>query len=102
MLIPESVKKHSITVKPKNESVNESVDVRSAFFCAFSAFPANSPSIPNSNDRIWECFFFFNCSSPVFRIASSGVSLLNFLAGSHAEINTVSTDTRMVAANTSG
>ena len=89
-------------VKPKNESVKDSVDVRSAFFCAFSAFPASSPSIPNSNDRIRECFFFFNRNSPVFRIASSGVSLLNFLAGSHAEISTVRIETRMAAANTSG
>lgn len=54
MLIPERVKKHSITVKPKNESVNDRVDVRSAFFCAFSAFPASSPSAPNSNDRMQE------------------------------------------------
>lgn len=102
MLISERVKKHSINVKPRKERVNDRVEVRKAFFCAFSAFPASSPSIPKKSVRMEEFFFRFSCSSPVFFMASRGVSLLSFLAGSHAETNTVRADARMVTANTRG
>ena len=102
MLIPESVKKHSINAKLRKERVSDKVEVRKDFFCAFNAFPASSPSIPNKNARIRDFFLRFNCNSPVFFIASRGVSVLNFLAGSHAEINTVKRDTRIVIANTNG
>ncbi len=92
----ERVKKHSMNVKPRKERVKDRVEVLKAFFCAFSALPANSPSTPNNRARIREFFLRFSCNSPVFLMASSGVSLLSFLAGSHAEINTVRADTRMV------
>ena len=100
--MPESAKKHKIRVNPRKESVRDSVEVRRAFFLAFNAFPASSPSTPKSNVSILDCFFFFRCSSPVLRIASSGVILLSFLAGSHAENRTVITEEANVNANTSG
>ena len=102
MLIPESVKKHKISVNPKKESVSESVEVRRAFFLAFNAFPASSPSNPKSNVSILDCLFFFKHSSPVLRIASSGVILLSFLAGSHAENRTVTIEDAKANASTSG
>ena len=88
--------------KPRKERVNDSVAVRRDFFCAFSAFPASSPSVPNKSARIRDFFLRFSCNSPVFFIASSGVILLNFLAGSQAEISTVKNEVRIVTANTSG
>ena len=73
-------KKHSVMVKPRKERVRDSVEVRSVFFCAFRAFPASSPSVPNSRERTGECFFFFSCSPPVPRMASRGVIRLSFRA----------------------
>ena len=69
---------------------------------AFREFPASSPSIPNKKRRTGECISFLGFNSPVYRMASNGVSLLNFLAGSQAEHNTVITDDRIVHANTRG
>jgi hypothetical protein len=54
-----------MTVKLKNASVKEIEDVLSAFFCAFNAFPASSPSMPNNQNKTGELFFFLSCiSSP--------------------------------------
>ena len=75
--------------KPRNDNVRDRVEVRRFFFWAFRAFPASSPSVPNSRVSTGECFLLFSCSPPVSRMASSGVSLLNFAAGSQAENRTV-------------
>ena len=70
-----------------HEKIRDKDVVRKAFRCAFNALPASSPSTPNSSVSKGELFLRFNCSSPVFLMASRGVSLLNFTAGSHAEIH---------------
>ena len=49
-----------------------------------------------------ERFFFFRESSLIFFIASKGVSLPIFLAGIHAEISTVSMETKTANTNMSG
>ena len=102
VLIFDIVKKHCITVNAMNENIRDKDAVRRAFRCAFKAFPANSPSVPNKNASTGEFFFRLSCSSPVFLIASSGVSLLNFLAGSQADIQIVITVTSSVKIKTSG
>ena len=58
--VSEEVKKLSIRAKPKKERVNDSVAVRRDFFCAFSAFPASSPSVPNKSARIRDFFLRFS------------------------------------------
>ncbi len=88
-LIAVRVKKHMVRVKARNETVRDRLAVRRAFFWAFRAFPASSPSMPNIIARAGERFFLFSCSSPVFLMALMGVILLIFLAGIHAEIHTV-------------
>ena len=100
--MPERVKKHKVSVKPSNERVRDSVEVYIAFLLAFIEFPASSPSIPNRNRRIWECFSFFSFHSPVLRMASNGVILLSFPAGSHAEHSTVRKEDRIVTPKTMG
>lgn len=89
-------------VKAINEKTREREAVRRALRCAFSAFPANSPSMPNMSLSIWELLLRFSCNSPVFLIASSGVILLSFPAGSHAEIQIVIIVTRNVRPKTRG
>ena len=89
-------------VKPRKERVRDSVEVRSVFFCAFRAFPASSPSVPNNRERTGECFFFFSFSPPVPRMASRGVIRLSFRAGIHAENRTVRKETRRVTAKMAG
>ena len=95
-------KKHSIIVNPINDKVRDNVEVRSAFLCAFSAFPASSPSVPNKIERIGECLFLLSPVTPVPLIASNGVILLNFPAGSQAENSTVKTDNNTARINTKG
>ena len=77
-------------------------DIRKCFFWAFNAFPAISPFMPKIQDKNRECFFFFSGKTPVVLIASSGVILLNFLAGIHAEKMTVKNETKTAAANMDG
>ncbi len=89
-------------VKARKENIRLSDAVRKALFCAFNAPPANSPSNPKRQVSSGDFFLRFNCNSPVFLIASSGVSLLNFLAGIHAEIHIVATVKRSVATKTNG
>ncbi len=89
-------------VKARKENIRLSDAVRKALRCAFNALPANSPSIPKKQVSSGDFFLRFNCNSPVFLIASSGVSLLNFLAGIHAEIHIVTTVKRNVTAKTNG
>ena len=91
-----------MTENPENDNSSDRADNRNDFFCAFNAFPASSPFIPNKKDNIGECFLFFNCKPPIFRMDSSGVILLSFLAGIHAENNTVITDDKIVTANRIG
>ena len=76
--------------------------MRIAFFRALHAFPATSPSTPNSMDNKRECFLLFICSMSALRIACKGVIRLIFLAGIHADIRTVSAEVRNAAANTAG
>ena len=102
MLIPDSAKKHCIIANARNANIRDRDAVRRAFLWAFRAFPASSPSTPNSSRRIEECFRRFSCNSPVFLIASSGVSLLNFPAGIHADIHIVRIVTSSVRAQTQG
>ena len=88
--------------KPRKDSNNDNVDIRKCFFWAFNAFPASSPFMPKIQDKNRECFFFFNNKPLVFLIASSGVILLSFLAGIHAEKITVKNEMKTVAANMDG
>ena len=88
--------------KPRKDSNNEMKDIRKCFFRAFNAFPASSPFMPKMQDKNRECFFFFNNKLLVFLIASSGVILLSFLAGIHAEKITVKTEMKTVTANMDG
>ncbi len=76
--------------------------VRSAFFCAFSAFPASSPSMPKKADSRGECFFFISSAPPAPLIASRGVSLLSLCAGIHAEMSTVRNARRNIRIRTTG
>ena len=102
MLIPEIVKKHCMTVNAIKENTRDNDAVRKAFRCAFNALPASSPSIPKKSASTGELFLRFSCNSPEFFIASSGVILLNFLAGIHAEIHIVRTVINNVITNTRG
>ena len=102
MLSVERLKKFIIMEKPKKDSVRERVEVRRAFFCAFSALPASSPSMPNSSASSLDFFFFLSCSPPAFRMASRGVMRLSFIAGSQAEKSTVKSEARMVTAKIAG
>ena len=100
--MPERVKKHCIKVNARKENVRDNVAVRQAFFCAFSEFPASSPSSPKKKARTREFFLFFNWISPVFLMASRGVRRLNFLAGYQADIHTVNMVIAKVNTNTNG
>ena len=102
MLIAVREKKHCIIVKAIKENKRDREAVRRAFRWAFRALPASSPSTPNRRLRMGEDFLRLSCSSPVFLMASRGVSLLSFRAGSQAESHMVATATSRVAARIRG
>ena len=74
--------------KPKKERVNDSVAVRRDFFCAFSAFPASSPSVPIEAQEYRISFSVLAAIPQCFYGFQWGY-LAQFLAGSQAEISTV-------------
>ena len=76
--------------------------MRRAFCWAFIAACASSPSTPSKRGRSPVLFLRLSCSSPVFFIASRGVSLLSLMAGSHAEIHIVPAVAAKVIPSTSG
>ena len=95
-------KKQSINPNARKEKVSENDAVRRDLLRALSAFPASSPSIPNSAPRRRDSFFFVRLLSPLPRTASMGHILPSFQAGIQAEIITVAPTHKSAAHRTSG
>ena len=98
----EALAELSQCINPVTDSSRDKEDIRRAFLWAFNAFPASSPSIPNSQNKKGECFSFLSCKPPLFPMASRGVILLNFTAGIQAENNTVTAEATSVIAKMAG
>ena len=102
MLMPEREKKHCMAVNAIKENTRDRDAVRRALRCALKALPASSPSTPKRRLKTGDFFLCFSCSSPVFLMASRGVSRLSFRAGIQAEIHMVARVRSSVTRKTNG
>lgn len=87
--------------KPRKERVNDSVAVLRDFFCAFSAFPASSPSVPNKSARIRD-FFSVLAAIPQCFYGFQWGYLAQFSGWQPGRNQHRQNEVRIVTANTSG